>query len=287
MTIYYPNKTFFKSSALVWYDYLLTGFKQLTNNVKIVDYLAKESKSKLNNQVTAIDIEIADKKRRIWYDWCDFHKVHIELIKKDDLYFKIMLLKGYELQKNLLPIGQTTSRCIFIEPNKCDYIYDISFNGRTTNYALRVKAVELIKSHPEINSNVCLRDYISGSKRPPFDIRLKCKNSLTYGEFMNMINLSKLNLALPGVGGDWTWRHTEILEKGGCLLTTKPFCLLPDNPKDIYIEVNRDLRDLIDKIKYFIKHDKEREEIAKRGKKYYEEYLSPKGQAKWILNKIL
>jgi len=285
--IYYPSKSFFISTAKVWYEYLLNGFKKI-GNVHTSEELSKKSFSKLNKQITAININ----NKMIWYDWCDFRKVHLEIKSKNDYYFKIMLLEGYQYIKNIFPIGQTVSSMEYfniidkLPKNINNYKYDVFFNGRVTNYALRTKAVELIKSDTRINSNVGLRKFLTGSKRPDFSSSLET-NRLSYYDFILETLNSKLNLALPGVGEDWTWRHMEILGLGKCLIMPKPYCILPNNPKDIYIQVHRDLKDLNDKIIYFSKHDKEREEIARRGKEYFYKYLTPEGQAKWILEKIL
>ena len=289
----YPNKNFFTSTAETWYNYLLSGFQKFYS-VSISDYLAKESYSKLNFQITAIDIELNNKKARVWYDWCDFRKIHLEIKKPGDYYFKIMLLEGYQYVDKVYPIGQTVSKPkdyfrlladLRRQKDTKNYVRDVFFSGRTTNYAIRTKAVELIKDDTEINSLVGVQDYTSGSKRPPAPSKLKMA-SLNYCQFLNECTKSKICLALPGVGGDWTWRHTEILGLGCCLMTLTPLYLLPGNPKDIFITVARDLRDLTDKIKYFSKHDKEREEIAKRGKEYFEKYLRPEAQAKWIIENI-
>ena len=58
----------------------------------------------------------------------------------------------------------------------------------------------------------------------------------------------------------------------------------PGNPQNCWGEVKRDLSDLVEKIDYYLANDEARNEIAKNGKEYYENYLSPAAQARYVLN---
>jgi spore maturation protein CgeB len=64
-------------------------------------------------------------------------------------------------------------------------------------------------------------------------------------------------------------RYTEVLACGGFLLADKP----EDLEKLGYVDgkhlvIYKDLKDLENKIYYYLKHEKEREKIAKEGMKF-------------------
>lgn len=95
-------------------------------------------------------------------------------------------------------------------------------------------------------------------------------DGIYFDEYIEKINQSKIfatcniqNAALNG-------RYSEVLACGTFLLATRPEDLERGGYKDgeHLVIYKNDFSDLEDKIRYFLKHDKEREEIAANGMKH-------------------
>jgi len=107
-------------------------------------------------------------------------------------------------------------------------------------------------------------------------------NKVWFDEYIEKINQSKIfatcniqNAALNG-------KYSEALACGTFLLTTRPEDLERGGYKDgdHLVIYKNDFSDLEDKIRYFLKHDKEREEIAANGMKHVRENHSHKTRVK-------
>lgn len=294
--IYYPDVSVFKNPNSVWYHYLLSGFKEI-GEVVISKELGKKSHYVTGFTVLAIDIEIKGKKTRIWYDFCDFRVIHMELMEEGNLYFKIMCHYDYpEKYKNVYPIGQTTASMNYFKllpslrksVEKEKYDYDVVAVFRTTNYSLRKKCIEIIKKQKNWNtlSGLCFF-----RNRPDIPKELMTEK-LPFGVHLERQSKSKICVSLPGVGGgdDWCWRETEVLGMGGCLLNIEMNYLMPGDDehykKNCQITIKKDLSDLVEKIDYYLTHEEERKQIAKNGLEYYEQWLTPKAMAQNIIDRV-
>lgn len=280
--IIYPQTT--KTHA--WYNYLLFGFQELEKQKKIKLTI---SPTIINPSPSIIPIQV--KNFMVYYDFSDF----IPLIKEIDNapYFKIQYHEEHFKKKNVFPIGQTVTSLKFLEQlpnlrklkNQKNYELDIIGLFRATNYKLRCKMVELIKKE-NFNSLVGVSGY---RNRPPVPKNLQGKR-IDYLEHLKKQCQSKICLSSPGVGNFtsfWSWRTTEILGMGCFLFTPPATCYLPNFPKKCWAEFNLDFSNMIDKINYYLKHDKEREEIAQNGRNYFDQYLRPDKMCNYLIEKTL
>lgn len=286
----YPTERFM-TSAHSWYAYLLLGFREAGARVEIDPALDAQSRSKLGFQVTAIDVAWRSRTRRVYYDWCDFDKNHPQLIRQhtpEALYFKIMCRPEHR-PLGIRPIGQTISRMGYFgflgdlrAAVKAPPTHDVLAVFRTTNFDLRTRAVEIVRAGPWRS----LAFVINYDRRPQAPRSLQGPKLLAYPHHLRAQARSRICLALPGVGGDWTWRHTEILAMGACLLTVEPEYLPVGHADRCWIECRRDLSDLADKLDFWLANDAARQEIAARGRAYYERALSPVASAVRILEAV-
>lgn len=273
--------------ASTWNNYLCSGFLG-------VDLRVERMGSPWNNHpkikgILPFDIIWESGRcQRIWYDISDFSRHYYEnAIKGNDLYFKIQLHKKDLHYDRMHPIGQIASRTNFHEMlpklkairEKQEFTYDVIGIFRATNYDIRTKAVEIVKSQPW-RSLVGMAYF---RNRPPISEAL-AHGKLNYEEHLKHQCSSKICLDFPGVGGEWSWRFTEILGMGCFCLRTEPLHICPGESQNCWGEVKRDLSDLTEKIDYYLANEKARNEIAKNGTKYYEDYLSPMAQAKYLLD---
>jgi hypothetical protein len=281
-----------------WYEYLLRGFETLGCRVTLTASNTVASKRiplspgfPKSVTITNFDIQFPGQKpRTVWYDWSDFKEgFSPEFMQPNDLYFKIQFHKDFLKFKNVFPIGQTITKMDYFRyvdelraaahgtPRKWDIVSVL----RSTNVDGRVKMVEALrKTNYKILSGITERS----CNKLSFPQSL-AMDKLDYIQHLKEQSLSKIAVALYGVGGDWVWRHTEILGMGICLLTLESDYLMPGNPVNCWIEVKRDLSNLQEKLYEYINNDKKREEVAMNGRCYFEKFLSPAAQAKYILEK--
>lgn len=274
--------------AASWNEYLYLGFLNLGLNVERTESLCDAIPGISGNLRFDIIWE-AGEHQRIWYDISDFPKhCYVNAAKGNDLYFKIQLRREDARYERMYPIGQVTTRANFhneilpelrVMQKKREFAYDVIGVFRPTNYSLRIKALEIVKSRAW-RSLVAIEPCIN---RGPIPENIKGRK-LDYQKHLRFQCRSKICLDFPGVGGEWAWRFTEILGMGCFCLRTEPLYACPGNPQNCWGEVKRDLSDLAEKIDYYLVNDEARDEIAKNGMEYYEKFLSPVAQAKYLLD---
>jgi len=274
-----------------WFSYLKVGFETLGIPVSTNDALKKLHDDKKASGIIPLYITIDGNKHRVWYDVADFEKDHYErLMEQGDFYFKIQTRADLPLRERFFPIGQIVCSSSYPLHTarlrrlnwRDDKAYDIIHACRATAFDMRVKAAEIILANSRWKS-FCVVAHFRNRPEVPESVR---GNKLRFMDHMHKQASSKVCLALPGVGGDWTWRHTEIMGIGAFLLTIKPDFILPGNPVDCWGECERDLSDFEEKVDYWLNNDRERLRRAKGGQAYYDRYLSPPAQAKYVIRII-
>jgi len=91
-----------------------------------------------------------------------------------------------------------------------------------------------------------------------------------FEEYVKKINESKIFVTYNTNEAELSGKYTEVMACGTFLLTNKPEDLsrLGYKNKQHLVLYKDDFSDLEDKIKYFLKHENEREEIAKNGMEF-------------------
>ena len=147
--------------------------------------------------------------------------------------------------------------------------YDIFFSGQQSS-ELRKELIEFLK-----NKNYNFFGRAENSKIP-------------FKKYLAAIYNSSINLALEGKG-EFTFRHLEILASCSFMMCQSsinelelPLPLL-DGKHFVSFE-SKD--DLLEKINFYLKNDKLRNDIALSGRKVLEEHYSPKKHGEFLLNKI-
>ena len=147
--------------------------------------------------------------------------------------------------------------------------YDIFFSGRKTS-----------KYREDLTEFLHSKDYNFFGRaeelRIPFD------------QYLFAIYNSSINLALEGKG-ELTFRHLEIL--ASC-----SFMLCQNSINDLELPLPlvdgkhfvsfKNKGDLIEKINFYLKNNRLRNEIALNGRKVLEEHYSPKKHGEFLINKI-
>lgn len=118
-------------------------------------------------------------------------------------------------------------------------------------------------------------------KNPYLDVELKeeLKGPRFEGKaYRDALCKARINLALPGIGA-YTFRHQELLYLGAFMLSHSSIDELelpmPLKPGEHYVSFNT-TDEMADKIRYYLNHETERQQIATSGKKLFDEYYQPK-----------
>ena len=114
---------------------------------------------------------------------------------------------------------------------------------------------------------------------------------VVHNQYIKSINASKIVITSNNIYGSLSMKYTECLACGSFLLADRP----EDFDELGYIDgkhlvLYKDLPDLKDKIRYYLKHKKERERIAKQGMNFVRENHSAEIRAKQftkIVNEVL
>tara|TARA_Y100000591_G_scaffold328923_1_gene356445 strand:- start:362 stop:1369 length:1008 start_codon:yes stop_codon:yes gene_type:complete len=175
-------------------------------------------------------------------------------------------LIDYKISKNKENINW--SKIGNSEPNY-NPTFDIFFSGQQSSN-LRKELIEFLKS-----------------KNYNFFGRTE-KLKIPFNDYLKTIYNSRINLALEGKG-EFTFRHLEILATCSFMV-----CQSSINDLDLPLPLldgkhfvsfnNKD--DLEEKINFYLKNDKSRNDIALNGRRVLEKHYSPKKHGEFLLSKI-
>jgi hypothetical protein len=165
------------------------------------------------------------------------------------------------------------------------YKYDVFFCGtKTKNNNIRLEAWKRIK-----NESFKALGGLIPKKHKDNDIPQELISHPFKGSrYVRAINQSKINLALDGIG-EFTFRHLEIWFLGG-------FCLSSPSIKNLDLPLEAvdgihyvsfsDVEDLMEKIRYYSTHDKEREGIAAAGREMFKRDYNLEKYAQYFRDKV-
>ncbi len=164
-----------------------------------------------------------------------------------------------------------------------EYLRDFFFIGWHDDRGLRMQCVRTARRQPW--------KVLAGLM--PFKHHTTVPESLQLSRMAYLDHLqfqcsSKLSLALPGGRAlpYCSFRHVELWGMGCAMLTVSPDAVLPGDPKECWIEFRRDMSDFVKVVNYYLRHNEERERIALRGREYFDKYLTPEANARWIIDRV-
>ncbi len=243
--------------------------------------------------------------KRVMIDAYDWNIIPRWILENSEIYFKAQLkkdsnwivknkkdLKPKEInegvKKNIFPFSLTPSFKVlnssFSEKRNTVKNFDVFFSGSAWPQK-RISLVSKIKSHPEINffGGLYNRSDLKFNNVIPDSLRF---SNMSHENFMMALSSSKINLNIEGNGKN-CFRQFEILNLGEFLLTQEYenfFGIKEPVNKKHCVFFKEDGSDLIELIKYYLEHEDEREEIAKNGKKFFEENCHPRALVKYMLD---
>jgi hypothetical protein len=290
ITVRYPTWEWFISvypgmaGASAWYHYLLTGLRELYTVVIDEGQDARSVMTK-GTQLSTLQIEAGGKTWTAVYDWSDFVQIPT-LAFEVDAYYKIMCRRWMVDERGVRPIGQTlaamnTLRILErLRELRATHgeMYDVSCLGRATNWEMRVDAVRLLRAL----GGRQLTGVSPYPRRPDVPDDVKAER-MPRADYMNATALSAVVVAMPGVGGDWTWRHTEALALGACMVCPAGDFVMPGHSTDCWVTCKRDLSDLQAIVSGLLSDPERSMEIGRRGRDYFDAELTPVAMARRLV----
>lgn len=293
-SVAYPTEDYLGRVGPHWHRYLLRGFRLIGCPLQLDPVLTALS----DNHLTVIDIRVDGTTTRCFLDW-EWKARRFHLAEDGGLYFATDLDVA-DHSDRVLPIAQCCSSYddflflrelprLRVRVDEQKYNLDIVaiFRAGTLAQGRRVPAVRMIRQRKDWRSLTAVAPFRTGDPVPD-DVRGKL---LRFMEHLEALTETKLALALPGEGTvmhlDWSWRQTEIMAMGVCCVALRRNTSWVGDPQGCWIEIERDLSDLEDKIDYYLDHDDERLEIAANGRAYYDAFVAPEAMARYLVNKVL
>jgi len=163
--------------------------------------------------------------------------------------------------------------------NVCDKVYLLPFSVDTNIYKQipnTIKVIDVLAAFT-VRSDVYLnRGKVHNMLRGMKGLRTLTKR-VSNMRLVKAISASKITITSNNIYNSLSMRYTEVLSCGGFLLADKP----EDFDRFGYIDkkhlvLYKDINDLRDKIQYYLKHDSEREHIARQGMKFVRKHHSCK-----------
>jgi len=218
------------------------------------------------------------------FDRVNIPRVHIavDYVGKKGSFKGTILPQGefFERLKPAIVFGVTSLVVENLKQNNiCDKIFLLPFSVDTNIYKQIPDTTKVI----DVLAAFTVRDdvYPNRSKVHRMLKGMKGLRTLTKSvsqmKFIKAISASKITITSNNIYNSLSMRYTEVLSCGGFLLADKP----EDFDRFGYIDgkhlvLYKDINDLRDKIQYYLKHDSEREHIARQGMKFVRKYHSCK-----------
>ncbi len=195
----------------------------------------------------------------------------VESIRPFDLIFKREMHEGHAYPERIVSYPLTFGGKLSVRP--AFKKYDVAFWG-VESTPMRTAALTQLEPLFDCHRNGTRRGYSLSN----YDRR---------GEnYLDALSECKIALNFRGVGDD-TLRFWEILAVGSFLLTERPRLNLSkpfvDHKHLVYFD---DLGDLLEKCTYYLKHDEERETIARLGHEHFLQNHTLEHRVKFLLESI-
>ena len=252
------------------------------------------------SRIYPIELEFENKIVRIWFDIAASRTwKRLELLETvpDSLYFKVHMAKiDRKKDPRFFPFPQSVSSMQFVglrescleQRMKQKFKYDVVACFVNSDDGLRQKVVERLLEMTDLRvlSFMIEHPKLERPKVPDAIIRPK----LRYGVHLKSQARAKISLALPGAwrkgGASISFRHVEIWGIGGVVASIRPGTLMTGKPGKCWIEFKKDLSDFEKQIRYYVKNNEAREDLARRGAKYYRENHAPEKHALYLTKRV-
>jgi len=214
------------------------------------------------------------------------------LISKTRFYFKVHASKKVLKRPNVILFPNSASSLDYLEhlndfrqiKDDTTYVLDFFFIGWHDDDGLRLWTVKKARSQKGWK-------VVAGCMPFKHHTTVEKKWQLPrmgYLSYLSTHAATKINLALPGGRAlpFMSFRHVELMGIGAAVLTRQPTSVpfrkgLFDEAVIYYNKSN-----FVDIVDYYLKNEKERERIAMNARIYFDNFLTPKKHALYMIHRI-
>jgi len=207
------------------------------------------------------------------YHEAELYKNVVE-IRPFDYIFKREYLIDATYETNVFPFPMSFNLDRLPKKMNIPKKYDVSF-WAVESWPIRTHALEILEDKFDCAQNGTMRNQVF-------------KNYKRKGTFY-LEELSACNIVLNLRGGGWdTMRYWEVPAVNTFQLSQKPGIVIPNNFEDKknIVFCQNDLSDLEDLCTYYLKHEEQRETIAREGFAHLCEFHTDLARAKYIIDTV-
>lgn len=214
------------------------------------------------------------------YQFASHEDWHFEMAKEADMFLSPEMGHQDEYRKmgvNFRWFPQSFAPD-FLDRVKTEKIYDVTFTGSLSGSQRRYEVLKAVNDNFDLHVFTTTPQAFNGFKN--------IHSAVLDYDLPELVAQSKINLSVDSfhVEGSWSDRNAQIMACGGFVL----FKYVPfsENMFHDYVEYFNTTDECLEKIKYYLEHDKERELIANRAFNYAQERLTATGRVKDLLTLI-
>lgn len=219
--------------------------------------------------------------------------VDLGLMKHTKYYFKVHASRKVLQNPKVILFPNSASDLKYLDyldsfretKNGREYQLDFFFIGWHDDDGLRLWTVKQARAQKDWKVHAgCLPFKHHTTVDPKWQVP-----RMSYVSYLTTHAMSKLNLALPG-GRSLpfvSFRHVELMGIGCAVITRSPTSVPFRKGEFDNCVIYYNQKNFVDVMNYYLQNEEEREKIAMNARQYYDEYLTPKAHAIYLISTIL
>jgi hypothetical protein len=236
--------------------------------------------------------------KTVTYDFYDKPDIHPDQLKHSKAYFKRSICRENGVLPGTIPLNfgilDSYELCI----RKVDYtqrfidvgfLFDVKFLEAMKDNR-RGKVYRHLKDHDWKRRDVMIGEATAGDREGRMGVLEKWPNGWT--DYMNLMRHMKIIFTAYPDGHDGDSRTWEAMTSGALVFMDKTHIPTPNMFEDkkhcIYYDATDDksIKNAILQAEYYLKHDKERCQIAENGREHAMKYHRSKNRLEYVLDSI-
>jgi glycosyltransferase involved in cell wall biosynthesis len=224
--------------------------------------------------IVVMRVEIEGSTHDVVIDYWDYTHINDDAERQCSLYFKLNHRREGYASKKVVPGG-------YFQPRRQlpRFLHRLRSLRERRDFSFDVYGRFSLAFAPEIRSAAV--DLLLHQQRFRYDGGLK---KVRYTEYLREIARAKVAVDLPG-NGPFCYRLIDYLAIGTCVVARRHDAVLhvPLIDRQHIVYAQPDLSDLVELCDYYVRHDDEREAIARQSRLFFDQYLAWRQLAAYYL----